>query len=1043
LPQAKKDAAIARLAELDGKLRHVEEQARLETEARAKNKAELAAQAAREKAAARQRALARAAANSVLSDMIAGIERRAALTQAQAQEEHQADQALDQVCQHVLSGEARAVAEEVMASERAVLSAVHELLEHETAQVCALFAAEACAVRDAEAQASDALAGGMLHAVVHAQSSAVALEALAEADAAAQQLAAAKIKEAEEEEQRAKAEEERVRREQEQMRMEEERRVKEEMGEELCAEILETVVDAECSALVVEEVLGAEAAAKMRGEEEARRLKADEERRVKQQVGDELAAEILEAVAHMESRVLVEEELEERERERARREEESRLAAEAVTADAVADMESIGKRLAHQSEAEAHRLQLQERLRTESQAAAAAAAEAAAIKAGQEEREAIQRAVTPFVEDLVTQLEKTAHAQETAFAAAARQAEEEAKAAAEEERLKREKAARMEEEIRVELLRSMREKEIAEIAAEKAMAAEKEIAADTRRQEVQRISQLEAEADDEQRIEQRIHLEQEVSGTDRRRQTLDQTQAAATALPAVRKAVARGEERGVFAEAMSAAGLHQLLTPRPIIRVGEVRVVEPVQNAAQHAADRTVTKEEHALNLALLEARAHLQRSAQQLLLQQLLSAESRPEQPATSSQPESAEKSTKSEAQATQTRLQSQQNALRAVSPPSRKPGRAEGGRLDWGTANQERGERNASPRRGTAAAGGSKRQAKKQTPSGSLKKQTPSVSHRAGQDMPVAERIQRMQREVSRIKAERAAQGKEKQYCGPYVAGAWAQRDAASSILSPYAQQFSSPTRMSYFEKVKAKLDAKRMARLRQLDQLESIYAPESINARETSVYARARRARTQLPPQAALKSRQKPSDERAQWRNDPVGRQQQQQQRVSRMARQLREAQNHSFTEDAVQRARMYVEEILQSQPRSSAVPHLPAQLPQPPARAGAHVVERARPATPLLAALDAPPHLIAGGEESRPKTAPEGVGKQVAMRLQQGSGSVAPTSSLPTQTKVPETRLDPKQLLQEILQARRQLAENRRIPRPNSASGTCLPSYQSPA
>ena len=50
-----------------------------------------------------------------------------------------------------------------------------------------------------------------------------------------------------------------------------ERRVKEEMGEELCAEILETVVD-ECSALVVEEVLGAEAAAKMRGEEEARRF---------------------------------------------------------------------------------------------------------------------------------------------------------------------------------------------------------------------------------------------------------------------------------------------------------------------------------------------------------------------------------------------------------------------------------------------------------------------------------------------------------------------------------------------------------------------------------------------------------------------------------------------------------------------------------------------------------------------------------------------------------------------------------------------------
>ena len=92
------------------------------------------------------------------------------------------------------------------------------------------------------------------------------------------------------------------------------------VGEELCAEILETVVD-ECSALVVEEVLGAEAAAKMRGEEEARRLKADEERRVKQQVGDELAAEILEAVAHMESRVLVEEELEERERERAQREE--------------------------------------------------------------------------------------------------------------------------------------------------------------------------------------------------------------------------------------------------------------------------------------------------------------------------------------------------------------------------------------------------------------------------------------------------------------------------------------------------------------------------------------------------------------------------------------------------------------------------------------------------------------------------------------------------------------------------------------------------
>ena len=83
-----------------------------------------------------------------------------------------------------------------------------------------------------------------------------------------------------------------------------ERRVKEEMGEELCAEILETVVDAECSALVVEEVLGAEAAAKMRKEGEARRLKAEEERRVKQEVGDELAAEVLEAVAHTESRAL-------------------------------------------------------------------------------------------------------------------------------------------------------------------------------------------------------------------------------------------------------------------------------------------------------------------------------------------------------------------------------------------------------------------------------------------------------------------------------------------------------------------------------------------------------------------------------------------------------------------------------------------------------------------------------------------------------------------------------------------------------------------
>ena len=49
-------------------------------------------------------------------------------------------------------------------------------------------------------------------------------------------------------------------------------------------------------------------------------------------------------------------------------------------------------------------------------AAVAAAAESAAIKAEQEERAAIQRAVTPVVEDLVTQLEDTALAEEKAAA---------------------------------------------------------------------------------------------------------------------------------------------------------------------------------------------------------------------------------------------------------------------------------------------------------------------------------------------------------------------------------------------------------------------------------------------------------------------------------------------------------------------------------------------------------------------------------------------------------------------------------------------------
>ena len=84
---------------------------------------------------------------------------------------------------------------------------------------------------------------------------------------------------------------------------------------------------------------------------------------------------------------------------------------------------------------------------------------------------------------------------------------------------------RMEEEIRVENFQSMQEEEIA---------------ADKRRHEEQMM-----------RLQQ---LEQESSGTHRQGATLDRAPGAPTAPPAVGKADARGEECGVFAEAMSAAG---------------------------------------------------------------------------------------------------------------------------------------------------------------------------------------------------------------------------------------------------------------------------------------------------------------------------------------------------------------------------------------------------------------------------------------------------------------------------------------------------------
>jgi hypothetical protein len=328
--------------------------------------------------------------------------------------------------------------------------------------------------------------------------------------------------------------------------------------------------------------------------------------------------------------------------------------------------------------------------------------------------------------------------------------------------------------------------------------------------------------------------------------------------------------------------------------------------------------------------------------------------------------------------------------------------------------------------------------------RKQATHSQLRGRQDVPVAERIARMQREVARIKAERA--GKSKELVGVYLAGAWAQSHAAA-LTSPYARQFASPTRQSYFDQVRAKVEAKRRAQQqrRQTIELENMYAREQ----DPGLPAKP------LLSRAPVKSSQKPAPERAQWRHEPTTwrnnrteRRQQQldharclQLQATCMVNELREAET-SYTEQslsALQRARANVEDVRRkgAQELAQAAPqYAPQPAPARGAEAGAGSgattgVELSRPLTPPRAVSA---RLLAGGEQPRPQTAPEGVGKQVDMRLEGLSSVASPHSRPGMQAKVAEFRFDSKLLLREILEARRELAENSRIPRPSSASGT---------
>jgi hypothetical protein len=460
-----------------------------------------------------------------------------------------------------------------------------------------------------------------------------------------------------------------------------------------------------------------------------------------------------------------------------------------------------------------------------------------------------------------------------------------------------------------------------------------------------------------------------------------------------------------------------LLTPRTLTRVGELRVVD----AANHCTygDRTVSNEELTLKRALLEARLHLQRSAWQIR-----SPSKSPERP---TQPEKVD----DRLEPYRTPLRRSENGQWMGSPARRNTRgrplrRAESGRLDWGTANDEGGNSKVMPWSAIPAPAGSKgkggkgKEKRGSSMGPATRKQATHSQLRGRQDVPVAERIARMQREVARIKAERA--GKSKELVGVYLAGAWAQSHAAA-LTSPYARQFASPTRQSYFDQVRAKVEAKRRAQQqhsRQMIELENIYACEQVSGLPAKP----------LLSRALVKSSQKPAAERAQWHHEPT------EWRNNRTEHRQQEFDHRRCLQ--LQETRM-VYELGDPETRfpQQSLPGLQR------GRAGVEDVRRKRAqelpqAAPQYAPQPAPARVLAGGEQPRPKTAPEGVGKQVGMGLQGLRSVASPLSGM--QTKVAEFRLDSKLLLQEILEARRQLSENRRIQRPSSASGTSDPLSQ---
>jgi hypothetical protein len=601
-----------------------------------------------------------------------------------------------------------------------------------------------------------------------------------------------------------------------------------------------------------------------------------------------------------------------------------------------------------------------------------------------------------------------------------------------------------------------------------------ELAADRRRQDEQKIKQERAEAEDQQRLQQEIRS----SELRRPQQVTKDLPAAPGSLSPAYTALDQGvgddggQHHGAFAEAISAAlavvvspdvaddsagsrGAEKLedaspaarlknhsaslLTPRALTRVGEMLVVEGANHGTY--SDRTVSNEELALKQAVLEARQHLQRRASQMR-----SSSKSPERP---TQPERV--GDRLEPNRTPLcAIQRSENAQWMGSPARRntRGGLAESGRLDWGTGSKEGGNSKAIP--APAGSNGGKGQTKrgfKASMGPANRKQAAHSQLRARQEVPVAERIARMQREVARIKAELA--GKSKELVGVNLAGPWAQSDAAALTL-PYARQFASPTRQSYLDQVRAKVEAKRRAQQqhrRQMIELENIYACEQLSGLPANPLL-------SRPP---VKSSQKPAAERAQWqheltewRNNRTEHRQQEfdhgrclQLQATPMVYELGEPETR-YTEQSLpgqQRGRAGVEDVrrkgAQELPQAA-----PQHAPQPALARGAEAgsgsgaatgMERSRQMTPPLAVSA---RVLAGGEQPRPTTAPEGVGKQVGMGLQ-GLRSVASPLSRPgMQTKVAEFRLDSKLLLQEILEARRQLAGNRRIQRPSSASGTSL-------